>query len=165
MTADDIMARRTAVVAEALTWRGTPYHNHARLKGVGVDCLTFLAGVFEHAGVVDRIELPPYAAQWHLHRFEELYVEGLKRYCVEALPPLERRPLPADIVLWRFGRTFSHGAIVIAWPEVIHAFTGRGVSRANALRDAPLVKVAEQGPERGTPRPMRVFVLEEWMER
>ena len=28
---------RAAIVAEAMSWIGTPYHSHARIKGVGVD--------------------------------------------------------------------------------------------------------------------------------
>ena len=33
------LAQRLAVVAEAESWLGTPYHHEARIKGHGVDCV------------------------------------------------------------------------------------------------------------------------------
>ena len=36
-------------------------------------------------------------------------------------------PLPGDIVLYKFGRCFSHAGIVIAWPQIIHSYRGLGV--------------------------------------
>ena len=29
---------RARIVAEAMTWLGTPYHHRGKLKGIGVDC-------------------------------------------------------------------------------------------------------------------------------
>ena len=48
--------QRQAVVAEALTWLGTPYHHRARVKGAGVDCGQLLAAVFEGAGVLRHVD-------------------------------------------------------------------------------------------------------------
>ncbi len=53
----------------------------------------------------------------------ERYLEGLLRYAREIAGP----PLPGDIALFRFGRTFSHGAIVVEWPRLIHAYWAIGV--------------------------------------
>jgi cell wall-associated NlpC family hydrolase len=36
---------RSAIVAEARTWIGTPYRHQASLKGVGCDCLGLVRGV------------------------------------------------------------------------------------------------------------------------
>ena len=49
---------RARVVAIAHEWLGTPYHTGGRLKGVGVDCLTLLAGVFSEAGLVGQVDIP-----------------------------------------------------------------------------------------------------------
>ena len=38
-------ALREAVVTEAKTWIGTPFHHAARIKGAGVDCLMLLSRV------------------------------------------------------------------------------------------------------------------------
>ena len=116
-------ALREAVIAEALTWIGTPFHHAARVKNAGVDCLMLLAEVYERAGIAGHVEPPFYVPDWHLHRDAERYMEGLLAYA----RPIDGPPLPGDIALFRFGRTFSHGAIVIQWPRLIHAYWAIGV--------------------------------------
>jgi NlpC/P60 family putative phage cell wall peptidase len=113
---------RAAVINEAESWIGTPFHHAARVKGAGVDCLMLLAEVYQRAGVCDRIEPPFYVPDWHLHRDAERYMEGLLRYT----SPIDA-PEPGDIALFRFGRTFSHGAIVTEWPRLVHAYWSIGV--------------------------------------
>ena len=114
---------RQAVVAEAASWIGTPFHHAARVKDQGVDCLMLLAEVYERSGVAGHIEPPFYVPDWHLHRDAERYREGLRSYAL----PIDGPPLPGDIALFRFGRTFSHGAIVTLWPRLIHAYWALGV--------------------------------------
>lgn len=114
---------RTAVVAEAESWIGTPFHHQGRIKGAGVDCLMLLAEVFERAGVAGHIDPPFYVPDWHLHRDAERYMEGLLDYA----RPIGGLPRPGDIALFKFGRTFSHGAIVADWPRLIHAYWQLGV--------------------------------------
>ncbi|HEV2337096.1 MAG TPA: hydrolase [Stellaceae bacterium] len=115
--------RREAVIAEARGWIGTPFHHEARVKGSGVDCLMLLAEVYERAGVVAAVSVPHYPADWHMHRDAERYSEGLGFYAREIAGP----PLPGDIALFKFGRVFSHGAIVVDWPRLIHAYWALGV--------------------------------------
>ncbi len=122
------MTLRFSVVAEAVTWLGTPYHHMGRVKGVGVDCLTLLAEIYESAGVIPHVEIPFYPPDWHLHRGVERYLEGLLGYARE----IEVAPEPGDVALLRFGRCFAHGAIVTAWPMLIHAWHSAGVVRADA---------------------------------
>jgi NlpC/P60 family putative phage cell wall peptidase len=134
MTAD----LRGAIVAEAREWIGTPFHHAARVKGAGVDCLMLLAEVYERAGVTTHIEPPFYVPDWHLHRDAERYLEGLLQYA----QPVQGPPLSGDIALFRFGRTYSHGAIVTDWPKVIHAYWHIGVVWGNVmlypLKDRPV---------------------------
>ena len=121
--ADSLDRQRRAVVEEAAAWIGTPFHHAARVKGAGVDCLMLLAEVYERAGVAPHIEPPFYVPDWHLHRDAERYMEGLLDYT----RPIDGPPLRGDIALFRFGRTFSHGAIVSEWPRLIHAYWSIGV--------------------------------------
>lgn len=134
---------RAQIVAEAQKWLRTPYHHRARVLGAGVDCSMLLAEVYEGAKLIEHVE-PDYPPDWHLHRSEELYIDWLLR-CggVE----IEGPPQPGDVAVWRFGRTFSHGAIVVAWPTVIQAYLSRNVEYASAL-DEPLAS-----------RPVRFFSL------
>jgi NlpC/P60 family putative phage cell wall peptidase len=122
--------QRAAIVTEACEWIGTPFHHGARIKGAGVDCLMLLAEVYERAGVTHHIEPPFYVPDWHLHRDAERYLEGLLHYA----RPIEEPPLPGDVALFRFGRTFSHGAIVTGWPRLIHAYWNIGVVWGDATR-------------------------------
>jgi NlpC/P60 family putative phage cell wall peptidase len=118
----EVARLRHAVIEEADSWIGTPFHHAARIKGAGVDCLMLLAEVYERAGVAGHIDPPFYVPDWHLHRDAERYMEGLLRYA----RPIDA-PEPGDIALFRFGRTFSHGAIVTEWPRLIHAYWSIGV--------------------------------------
>jgi len=146
------MTTRHAVVSCARTWLGTPYHPCAMLKGKGVDCLTLLAAVYVEAGVFKEIPVHPYAKDWHLHRSQELYLQGVLKYARE----IEGPPLPGDIAVWKFGRCFSHGAIVIAWPRVIHAYSGRRCMEENAER-AQWLKFIGEGKYAGKLRPVKFF--------
>ena len=129
----DIPDLRACVVREAESWIGTPFHHAARIKGAGVDCLMLLAEIYERAGIVPHIDPPFYVPDWHLHRDAERYLEGLAGHAREiAQLPHGPGPLPGDIALFRFGRTFSHGAIVTTWPRLIHAYWSIGVVRGDA---------------------------------
>ena len=133
--ADSETAQRAAVVGEARSWIGTPYHNCADIKGAGVDCAMLLAEVYERCGLVAHVDAGYYPPDWHLHRDAERYLDRLLLYARE----VEGLPLPGDAAVFRFGRTFSHGAIVIAWPVVIHAYwAARRVVWGDATR-YPLV--------------------------
>lgn len=111
-----------AVLAEARTWLGTPYHHMARIKGVGADCATFPAAVYAACGVIAPVAISHYPPDWHLNRGGERYLDQVLG---RAAPIAEAEP--GDFALWRIGRAFAHGAIVIAWPRIIHAVVGIGV--------------------------------------
>jgi cell wall-associated NlpC family hydrolase len=120
--------RRGVVLAEAASWLRTPYHHMGRVKGGGTDCLMLLAEVYRVAGIIPHVEIPFYPPDWHLHRNAERYLDGLTRYARE----IEGPPRPGDAVLYKFGRCFAHGAIVVAWPRLIHAWHNAGVVCADA---------------------------------
>jgi cell wall-associated NlpC family hydrolase len=118
--------QRRAVVWEALTWLGTPYQHMGRVKGQGVDCGMFLAEVFHGCGFIPKLAIEDYPEDWYLRRGEEFYLGWMKKYSKE----VQREPLPGDVILYRYGGCISHGAIVIKWPAIIHAF-GRAVELAD----------------------------------
>ncbi|GAC1495948.1 MAG: NlpC/P60 family protein [Steroidobacteraceae bacterium] len=112
--AEDTRAR---VIVAARSWIGTPFHTGARVKGAGVDCGHFLCAVFEEAGLVSKIELGSYPVDWHLHQADERYLQVLEQYMHVIAAP----PQMGDVAMFRVGRAWSHGAIVLAWPRCIHA--------------------------------------------
>jgi cell wall-associated NlpC family hydrolase len=134
---------RRAVADEALTWLRTPYAHRQQLKGVGVDCAQFPLAVYAAVGVIAPVDAGLYCPQWHLHRSEELYLDAVRRLAREIAAGDAR---PGDFAVWRYGRTFSHGAILLEGTGVIHALRGVGVTLGDRAVDEDL-----------RTRPMRVF--------
>jgi len=117
------MSQRQRVVAEAATWLRTPYHHMGRIKHGGTDCLMLLAEVYEAVGVIPHVDVPFYPPDWNLHRDAERYLQGLMRYAREIDGP----PQSGDVAVFKFGRCFAHGAIILSWPRLIHAWFNAGV--------------------------------------
>lgn len=116
----DLEARqRAAIVAEARSWIGTPYHNCADIKGVGVDCGMLIVRVFVDCSLCAPFDPRPYPADWHLHRGEERYLGFVFDRCSEV-----EKPQPGDVMVLRFGRCYSHGGIVTtnAPLAMVHAY-------------------------------------------
>ena len=112
---------RKAIIEEAQDWLRTPWRHRARVKGAGVDCAQFLIGVHAGAGLIDDFDTGPYPEDWMLHGDSELFLPFIERYMKQV-----DAPQPADVALWRFGRGFSHAAIVIDYPRIIHAYRREG---------------------------------------
>lgn len=127
------MTTRAAVVAETRSWLATPYHHHARIKGVGVDCAQILCAVFEAVGMVAPVDTGFYPTDWHLHHSEERYMAWLDRYGRRLA--LDEQAQPGDVALFQFGRCYSHGAIVVEPELLVHAYIGRGVILSRMTED------------------------------
>ena len=120
--------QRVRVVAAARTWINTPYAGWSRVKGGGVDCGQFLAGVYadDMRLAPSDMQLPPfYSLQVAQHKEDPSYIRKVREY-MRDIP--ESEVLPGDVVLYKFGFAFAHAAIIISWPdEVIHAIGRHGV--------------------------------------
>lgn len=135
--------QRAKVVEMALSYQGTPYHACGRVKGPhgGVDCLTFIVGTYEDTGMIPKQKLPSYSALWHLHNQEEKYVAAITQFCTEYNRKDDewRDPKPGDLLLYKIGRCFSHGIIVISWPHsAIHSRYMRNVFLTDPVIDGDL---------------------------
>lgn len=118
-----------AVVAEALSWVGTPYVHMGRIKGVGVDCAQLLIAVYAGAGVVPNFVPENYTHDWYMHRSEELYLGHLMQFAAQV-----DEPKPGDVAAYRFGRTVSHAAIVTEPDYIVHAYRPHGMVDRMELR-------------------------------
>ena len=131
-------AIRKAIVAEAISWINTPFHHAARVKGAGVDCANLLVAVFAAVGLVPDVLLEHYPPDWHLHRDEGRFLAVLSQYA-DPLPAGES-PLPGDIAMFTYGRQAAHGAIVVGWPVVCHAWRDVGNVVLTEADNGPLGK-------------------------
>ena len=132
---------RNAIVAEARSWIGTPYHNCADIKRVGVDCGMLLVRVYVDLGLVAPFDPRPYTHDWHLHRGEERYLDALLARAVRV-----ERPEPGDVMLFRVGRCYSHGGVVTrADPlTIVHAsFPAQIVLEETVMQNAQMRERAD----------------------
>ena len=121
---------RHAVVREAESWIGTPFHHMGRIKGRngGVDCAYSCAMIY-HAALPDRVPALAfgyYAPGWNLSKrgaAPERYLAT-----VTAMPGVRevQEPLPGDLALFHWGLAWAHGAVVVGWPHIIHADMNAG---------------------------------------
>lgn len=125
---------RAAIVEEAMTWVSTPFAHHQQLKGVGVDCAHLMRGVLNGAGAA--VHQPQYySQQWHLHRSEEQFADFVMQYGDEID---EADLLAGDMILWKFGRCFSHGGIYIGARRVVHAIAMERNTRVASIDEGEL---------------------------
>lgn len=129
-------ASREAVIAEAESWEGTPYHQRAAIKGVGTDCARYPAAVYASCGLIRAIDPGNYASDWHLHQQVEVYLRWARMLGRE-IPEAEAQR--GDFGLWKFGLCFSHGAILLGGRQIIHAtWRGHCVHKSDMDRDDDL---------------------------
>jgi len=139
------LSARDAIVAEARSWIGTPYHHQASLKGIGCDCLGLLRGVWR-ARFGEEPETPPaYSRDWAeahslMHGGRETLAEAAGRHMV-AIQPADARP--GDVLLFAVSDNApaKHCAIVtvaltVAW----------GATFARSLDDGRMIHAIETHP-------------------
>lgn len=137
------MTTRDKIIEAARGWVGTPYHHRARVKGAGCDCLMLIAEAYAEVGLLPRdIEIPDYPPDIMFHKDDHSYLEAVLSYCDEV-----DAPRPGDVVMWQFGKTYSHAGIVTSWPTVVHAY----------IRFGSVIEMNINEDNRLTKRPMRFF--------
>jgi NlpC/P60 family putative phage cell wall peptidase len=128
---------RAAIVAEAYSWVGTPYHHQAMLRGIGVDCAMLPIGVYRAFGFLTDFDPRPYPVEWHLHHDDERFIKALETVGARRVD----QPQPGDIAMFKYGRTASHGSIVVTpgaegvHMKFIHSYIGRGCVESELFED------------------------------
>ena len=120
-------ARQVELTEAAQRWLGTPFHPHACLRGVGVDCAHLVLSILQETGAIKDWALPDYTMDGGDHRDTSLvteWLEGNPRF--QSLPEGEPA-LPGDLVCFRLGRVPHHVGLVIAPNRFIHAMRNYGV--------------------------------------
>jgi cell wall-associated NlpC family hydrolase len=160
-------AERAAFVAEAMDWLGTPFRDQADVKGGGVDCAMLLVRAAVDTGLVPPFDPRPYAPQWHLHRDEEKFLNIVSQLGTE----VQRDPIAGDVIVYRVGRCFSHGGIVLRQAQdgdnslmlspskhkgthVLHAYYKTQNVTISPLHETELAFLPD-----GKPRPFKLFDL------
>lgn len=112
------------IIKEAMTWVNTPYHHMGDKKNVGVDCAFLLLKIMNNAGIIDdnkysaiKFDVGYYPMDFAFHGTNPIYLNNILKYCDRV-----EQPQPADIILYNWGNVPSHGALIIDYPKIIHAF-------------------------------------------
>lgn len=134
-----------AIVQEAVTWSGTPYVNHAGIKGAGADCAFFPCRVYQAVGLIpEDFEPPKYSPQawlnsprqvdkFHLRVVDTTFLDVVEKFFTEIT---EAEVQPGDLIIYKVVNSWTHGAIVVDYPEnVLHAVVGRGVISSHATKE------------------------------
>lgn len=139
---------RDLVVAEAKSWKDTPYVLGQRAKGAGCDCATLLVETLVAAGKITRQEvtaaqheagLDVYSHDWFRNTTTEKYFRVMMRLATQVLSSrcyasLKIKPGNVAMIKAVQSKCWNHGGIVLAWPKVIHAVSPK-VAVIDASRD------------------------------
>ena len=69
--------------------------------------------------LLEPIQIEHYSPEFMLHRDNELYLAHVMRHSRKIN---EDEIKSGDLVLYKVGRVFAHGAIIVEWPsKIIHA--------------------------------------------
>lgn len=113
------------VVAEALSWIGTPYRHQASAKGIGCDCLGLVKGVWRVLYGCELAAPQDYAPDWAGGDARDVMLARARRHFEEcaADAPLAGRLL---IFRWRPHLPARHAGIAVAEDRFVHAYEGGG---------------------------------------
>ena len=118
-----------------MRWMGTRYADCSDKRGVGCDCAGLPKGVMVESGFLEDFKLPYWdPQQWLKKNYEDKqYLTTLLTYADEIQ---EWQVLPADFVLYRVAHSFTHGGIIIRWPDfVLHSVKGPGVIGSHGINE------------------------------
>lgn len=107
------------LIAAAESWSGTPFHPHARLKNVGVDCVQLAVALYAEAGLISRdVPLPAYRLDAAEYLDRSLVLDWLRSRpeLVAATPPWQ----PADVLTFRVPGVPHHVGILLRDDEFCH---------------------------------------------
>lgn len=138
---------RAAVIAEAMKWQGARYIQQASVPYQAIDCAMLLVRCWVDSGIFQPFDPRPYPPNWHLHHSDERYLGWMQTLAREV-----ETPRPGDVVIWRFGRCFSHGGIVVnERNDIMHALAEHGRCMRTGLEEGFLRY------DRGKSRPRKFF--------
>ncbi len=112
-------------------WLDTPFRHHCSIKGLGCDCIHFVACVLDELKILilTKKTIPDYPRDWHLHNTRELLEEGIiKNLNVEKINL--SNPVNGDIICSHFGKAASHAGIYFDG-YVYQALNDIGVRKIN----------------------------------
>jgi NlpC/P60 family putative phage cell wall peptidase len=117
---------RACVIAEALTWIGTPYRHQGHRKGVGSDCLGLLRGVWRAIYGAEPERPGAYSPDWAETGGTDRLLNAARRHAIER-PTAEAEPGDILIFRWRESHAAKHLGILVSADAFLHAYEEHAV--------------------------------------
>ena len=124
---DGVIVARSEFVAEARTWKGTPWVHQHEVKGRGVDCGGIVRGASVALGLIpsNYRHLMPEAIRGYARHPDGFLAQQLCDYYWRRIP--NDLMQAGDIALIKFDRFPQHAAVLGSYPyggllSMIHAF-------------------------------------------
>lgn len=124
------MAKTDEVIKLARTWIGTPYHHQASVKGVGVDCVGLVRGVYRELYGRNPDEVINYSADWGDSNGNEDMVAAAYKY-LEPVSLSAMQPGNVILIRWKSHRVAKHSMILTGDRRAIHAYNRSPVTEIN----------------------------------
>ena len=127
--------RVTRLVAEANSWRGTPFAANSASKGLGVSCHKLAEAMFAACGYPVPLEVPdvPIAhARFSTTSFVTAWFAAREDF--EPVRPTGAL-FPGDVLGFRIGRCVHHLGVLLPGGQFAHAVDGLGAT-VGSLADA-----------------------------
>jgi NlpC/P60 family putative phage cell wall peptidase len=136
------MILRSAIIAEARDWIGTPYMHQASAKDAGCDCLGLVRGVWRALYGAEPEPAPAYTPDWAERAGAETLLDAARRRMDEIVI---EQAAPGDVLLFRMHAQapVKHCAVLDCTAGIlpacrlegggthlIHAYWGRAVVRS-----------------------------------
>jgi len=123
----DTPEKQARLAEVARRWLGTPFHPHACILQVGVDCVNLLAAIFKDTGALDGYEFPDYTMDGGDHRDTSQVLDWLDRHPRFGRLSAEESTQPGDLLCFRLGRVPHHVGLLVSGNRFIHAIRNYGV--------------------------------------
>lgn len=123
-------------ITELTTWLDTPYSNNAFTKGVGSDCIYFIAKSLETVGICQDFVHKFVAKDWSIFSQEEVLEKNTEEFCrgliykVLVFPAGKNELQKGDLILFRLSKRLNHAAIYLGDGQMIHCQKPRGTKIA-----------------------------------
>ena len=121
---------RSAVLAEARRWIGTPYQHQASCRGAGTDCLGLVRGIWRALYGAEPCEVPPYKPDWDGPPGQEILLSAAFEH-FDAVAPGQAQAGDLILLRPRLDGPAKHCAILSAPDRIIHAYWGRCVAETS----------------------------------
>lgn len=124
------VVERAAIIAEARTWVGTPYHHQASIKGVGCDCLGLVRGVWRVIYGEEPETPPPYSRDWAEAARRETLADAAGRHMT---PVVIADAQPGDVLLFALNdrAPAKHCGILTEPDRMVHSYESHPVAEVS----------------------------------